>query len=472
MVKRVRATISEYQMFDKGERVVAGVSGGPDSVALLFILSSLKDDFDLDLHVAHLDHCLRQEESEGDALFVEDLANRLKLPLVLDRIDLRAEKTKGLSLEAYARQVRYNFFVRVARDVGASKIALGHQADDVVETILIHLIRGSGPGGLSGIPPLRRVSNGIDIVRPLIRIWREEIEGYLKEKGIPSRFDSSNFDTIHLRNRIRNELIPGLAAYNPKFRQALTKSLALWSKDDEYLGRLASEALKTLLLESSEGKVVFVIDNKIQEDPIGFRIIREALTLLKGDLEGITFNHIEGIAHLVKDGPVQGHLDLPHKIKVQREYGRLRLYIDEDGRGVERDLFEYPVSIPGRTRILGLDLDLKILPANGFTLKNLEKISSSTEVYLDYDRVRPPLSVRTRLRGDRFSPLGMGGEKKIKDFYIDLKLPALQRDRIPLLLDRDGIIWVIGFRIDERVKLTDRTKRILKAFYKVDNKDE
>lgn len=469
--EKVRATISEYRMLDKGDRVVVGVSGGPDSVALLYVLSSLKDEFDLNLHAAHLNHCLRGKEAEGDALFVADLAKKLKIPHIIEKIDVRTgNKTQG-SLETWAREQRYEFFLKVARGLGAAKVALGHQADDVIETILMHLIRGSGAGGLSGIPPLRRLSKEVVLIRPLISIWAAEIENYLKDKGIPSRFDSSNLDPAHLRNRIRHELIPGLLEYNPGFRRSLTRSLNLWCRDDNYLRCLANEALEDVLLEKSKGKIVFSLNKfNIYDPSIGFRLIREGLNLLKGNLEGITYSHIEAIAALIQDGPSQGQLNLPCGISVQREYDQLVLYEDKGGKREEGNFFEHSVNLPGQTRIpqLNLVLDTEVLSADEFTLDNLREFSTdiSIEVYLDYGRIMPPLSLRPRRKGDRFLPLGMEGAKKIKDFFIDLKIPSALRDQIPLLVDRDRIIWVLGYRIDERMKVTKGTKQILKVSYR------
>jgi len=476
-IEKVRATIAGYRMFDKGNKVVIGVSGGPDSVALLWILFSLKDEYKLSLYIAHLNHCLRGKEAQADVSFVNDLAKRLRLPFFTEEIDIKRKKLEigHLSLETLARKERYDFLLRVAKRVGASKIALGHQTDDLVETILMHLIRGTGPRGLRGMPPVRKLSQEVILVRPLIRVASDEIKSYLEEREIPFRYDSSNLDLAHLRNRIRHELIPKLKEYNPKFCNLLIKSFNLLANDDEYLSSLAKKALMDLLLERSDQEIVLDLNKFIKEKPIEFRLIREALNMVKGDLDGITYDHIEAIARLIKKGPPQGRVDLPHEIKALREYDRLRLHIEKQGRGpIERkNSFNSLVDLPGKVEIPELNtiFETEILSIDDSFWNNLKEALNNSVVYFDYDQVKTPLALRFRQKGDRFSPLGMSGTKKVKDFFIDLKIPSFQRDEIPLLLDRKGIIWIVGYRIDERAKVRKETRRILKISYKKRGKE-
>jgi tRNA(Ile)-lysidine synthase len=470
ILEKVRTTISTYNLLDGGERVVIGVSGGPDSVALLHLLYSLKEEYRISLHIAHLNHRLRGKASEEEEEFVRGLAKRLGLPFSVKGVDIRERcKDSPFSIEVQARRERYLFFEEVANSIGAEKIALAHQADDVIETVIMDLIRGSGLRGLRGIPPIRKDGENVWIIRPLIRIHREEIEGYLKFKKLRYFIDRSNIEPINLRNRIRLTLIPKLEEYNPNFRRTFLRSIDIWRRDENYLRKLASNALERITIERKRGEILLGIEDLRREDEaLQFHILREALLSVRESLDGFGSQHIESILNLAKKGPPHGRIDLPYGVKAEREYEKIGLYAErrvEERRG---RFYQYLLNIPGKIAIDDppLLITTQILSIEDLSPKDPKKLSTNSIVYIDYEAIEGPLLLRPRLEGDWFRPLGIKGRKKVKDFFMDLKVPIAKRQRIPLLVDRGGIIWVLGYRIDERVKITDRTKKVLKIEYR------
>lgn len=443
-------------MLGKGDKVVIGISGGPDSVALGHILSNLQQKYKLTLHLAHLNHLLR-EEAKQEAAFVQELAETLNLPVTIEEIDVARDTSKNFSLEQKARKVRYEFLIRVAKGISATKIALAHHLDDNLETIMMWLIRGCGAEGFGGIPPVRKIAPHLCVIRPLINITKQEIEDYLKLHNLSFKIDSSNLEKDYLRNKIRLKLLPKLAEYNPNIKQALTKLSLLWEVDNEYLNLLSTKAKEKVVLE--DGGIDLKEFSK-EHQAIQSRILRQIIEEVKGNLEGIAFSHIEAILNLIKDGPSQGSLDLPANIKVEREYDKLVICKGErEKRGNGEGII---LIVPGVTRLKELIIETQLFSTSYPLTPNPSK------AYLDYDKLKLPILVRHRKFGDRFHPYGMvhpygmAGSKKVKDFLMDLKVPRKARDKVYLLEDGEGIIWIVGFnRIDERVKITEDTKKVL-----------
>ena len=457
----VKETIKKFGMLSPGDRVVVGVSGGPDSVALLHILKELAPQLKVSLFIAHLNHRFRGKESDRDAEYVQELALKLDLPIIVESRDVPAFISKEkVSAEDGARKARYDFFGQVAKQIRANKVALGHNADDQAETVLMRLLRGSGREGLGGIPPVRDLavqaqSPKIQIIRPLIETTREEIERYLKGRGIKSRLDASNIETVYLRNRIRWELLPLLTQYNPNIKSILVRTAQVLGEEDRYLEGIVAKHLRRIVKKKGEGIILDII--KLSSLPLSIqrRILRESLGLIKGGRLDIQLSHIDDILNLLK-ARGRASLDLPGNILVTKEYRRLSLSF----KGEERvPSFRYPLKVPGVTEVpeIGLSLLAKILKERPRRVKE----SSKKKAYFDYQRIEAPLSLRNREEGDRFQPLGMRGSKKLKDFFIDEKIPLKERERIPLLLSGEEIIWVVGQRISDKAKITDKTKKVL-----------
>jgi tRNA(Ile)-lysidine synthase len=453
IVDKVRKTIAGYGMIQPGETVIVAVSGGPDSVCLLHILYRLREELHMKLVVAHLDHGLRPQEDEAETELVRALSASLNLPFEAEKsvMDLRGAN----SLEEAAREVRYGFLERVRSLHEGQKIAVAHTLNDQAETFLMRLLRGSGPTGLSGIPPVR----GGVIIRPLIQVAREEVEAYLTMHGLSYAIDSSNVRTGHLRNRIRLELVPLLLEYQPKLVEHLGETAVQMREEDEILDNLAGEWMEREA-EIHAGGGISIAVAPFLALPAALRnvVTRRILRTVRGDLRRIGRVHIRSVEDLARSERAQGSLDLPNGLKLTRTYDRLIYSLRTEQ--VTPD-FSYSVEGPGTLFLREIRMNL--------TLVEKERTGEPTApaspwtALLDGDKVRFPLLIRSVRPGDRFVPLGMKGHKKLKDFFVDLKVPLARRRATPLLCVDDIPIWVGGFRIDDRFKVSPSTKRILMA---------
>lgn len=315
--ERVRETIRTDRLLARGNRVLLGVSGGPDSVALLHLLWRLREAWRLGLAVVHVDHQLRPE-SGGDAAFVEAFAGQLGVPVTVVRRDLGSEPGHGLSLEDHARRIRYAAFQEVAARQRATHLALAHTADDQAETVLMRLLRGSGLAGAAGIPVTRPLGE-VTIIRPLLRVWRQEILAYLREHRLSSRQDATNADRRFVRNRIRHELIPLLEReYNPQIKVLLTQFAQLCQADAAFLSELARRSWKRLV-KPHNGALAIRCEGLIgQPKALQRQLIRLAIQSLQGDLAGFEFRHWLQIERLVTDRPAGTILDLPGQVRLER----------------------------------------------------------------------------------------------------------------------------------------------------------
>ena len=452
-LEKVKGTISRYNMLAPNVRVVVGVSGGPDSVSLIHLLSRLQGEYNLSLWIAHLNHRLRGREAEEEEKWVKQFGRELGIYVISDSCDVRLlAKRKKLSLEEAGRRARYSFLEHVANEVRASRIALAHTASDQVETFLMRLIKGAGPDGLSGIPPVR---NGV--VRPLIDTFREEIEAYCKENDLHPCQDSSNLDLCFLRNRIRWDLIPHLSGqYNPRVGEALFRASQILRDEGDYLERETRKVLRSIVLGQKRNEVILDTQKLCRLHPaIRRRVLRKAVGEVGGDLKGITFDHINSALGM-GSGRGTKKLDFSGGIVVKREYDRLVIRRRGSNNKVS---FRYPLVVPGKTELGELNL---ILEAENIVERPTNFAKDNSVAYLDHDMLQEPLFLREKKRGDRFQPSGMRGSKKIKDFFIDLKIPLEERDKVPLLISKDKVAWVVGYRVDERFKIQKSTRRILK----------
>jgi tRNA(Ile)-lysidine synthase len=446
--KKFSAALQSIPSIDPEETVVVAVSGGPDSVCLLDLMRERAQEAGFYLHVAHLNHGFRAE-AEEEARFVEGLASRWNLPVTVRKVDLPDIcRTRKLSKQAGARAVRYAFLEEVARSQGARWIALGHTADDQAETVLMRLLRGAGGIGLSGIPPVRQGR----VIRPLLSITRSEILRHLTEGMIPFVEDPSNARTDYLRNRIRHELLPILARYNPRIRQVLCREAGLLREEDQFIEELLKGALPALCVRQPDGLALLADGMRGVPPVLARRAIRWAIKEIKGNLEGITSDHVASVFKLLH-GPVSGKRPLPEEIVVERDYDRLLFRKNPPAPVAWSPI---PLSIPGETTIPGLSLKLVSRITDGAPLP-----ASPSEAAFDLDRVSSPLILRPRRPGDHFYPVGMTGRKKLQDFFVDEKVHRNDRDQMPLLAAPEGILWVVGRRQDRRFAANPKSKRTL-----------
>lgn len=453
VLAKVLSLSSEHSLLTPGDTVVAAVSGGADSVALLDILLSLSG-LRLNIIVAHLNHSLRGDESDEDERFVAELAASRGLPFECERADVRSLSLRDkLSLEDAGRRARYDFFDRTAVRYGARSVALAHHADDQAETVLLRLLRGAGVTGLAAMSPRRDGR----YVRPLLTLSRSEIEGYLHARKISFRVDSSNTDTVFTRNRIRHELIPALSRFNPEIARRLAVTADLLAADDEVLEAVADASLKRTAREINAEGVVLDVNMLLPElRGVRYRIYRRAVSLVTGGLWGISSAHVRQIDEIVHSRKPNFRLQLPGKVSVVRSYGTVAFSRGVDGGGWDDSLVVdgpgcYP--LPG-----GAELRVEIAPPP----EDLEKFPPERACF-DLDHAPFPWLVRGFRPGDRISPLGMAGSKKVKDIFIDEKVARERRRLIPLVFSNDELVWVCGFRTGHAARVTENTVRTVLA---------
>ena len=448
MLPHVRQAIHKHHLLKPGERVVVAVSGGADSVVLLHCLLRLRAEFSLALHVAHLDHGLRETSSQ-DASFVQALATSWGLPATIGSL-VQALPTNR-SLQAAARQARYQFLQEVASEIGATKIALGHHRDDQAETVLLNLLRGSGLRGLRGMLAIREGQ----IIRPLLGVGRDEIEAYAKRYHLSFLEDLSNRDPRFLRNRIRWQLLPLLQReYNPSISKTLAKTAELLAEEEAYVEGAVDQISRPLFNMQGNRICMGVGVLRGLAPPIRRRILERAIRAVapKGYL---TSAHLEAVERLFQlEGP--SAVTLPHGRSAWRSGDLLYLGWREKREG---SLLNRELQVPGEVELpeLGMTVKAAILPQSVVDPKG----SNPDRAYADWDQVLPPLRIRSWRPGDRFRPLGLRGSKKLQDLFVDAKIPREDRGKVPIVTDRKGILWVPGFRIDERAGIGGATERVL-----------
>ena len=454
-------TIRRHKLLEDVRTVVVGLSGGPDSVCLLDLLALMAERGELSvrIHAAHLNHGLRGAESDEDERFARELAERMGLPITVERRDVGT--AGGGSIEEAARRERYSFLAAVARDVGAEAVAVAHNADDQIETVLHRLIRGAGLKGLRGMSPARPLERGsaVRLIRPLLRARRSRILEYLRGRGLSFREDSSNRDNKFLRNRIRNELLPLLEAdYNPALGESVLR-----------LSRSVSDAHSLLAEMADAGAAACVANGAINID--GFRETHDALKPLVIDsavasaapgAPQLGATHYEAVIELALDGEPGGRVDLPGGITAERSRETV-VFARAQPRSRAPDV-EVALEAPGETTVgaLGITVRAELADRSEFDLDAFLSCKTCYDEALDFDAIAGPLVLRSRRDGDRFRPLGVGGGKKVGDFLTDLKVPAAERDRVLVVAAGDQPVWVVGYRIDERAKVTPRTKRVIR----------
>ncbi|MDO4453641.1 MAG: tRNA lysidine(34) synthetase TilS [Eubacteriales bacterium] len=453
--------IRQYRMIEEGDHVIAGVSGGPDSVYLLFLLTQYQKSVPFSISVVHVEHGIRGQESREDAQFVQRLCKKMELPFFLFEVDAQKEaRTKKISTEEAGRILRYHAFEEVCRRSGANKIAIAHNEDDQAETILWNLARGSGLAGLCGMQPVRG-----KLIRPMLTTSRTEIEQWLEENEIETRQDKTNLEEIYTRNKIRHQIIPRLKeGINAQAVRHIAEAGQKIQKAEAFLQKMTDQA-QEVCLERSENSARIQIEPFLnQEAIIQEYLIRRAVSEVSDGLKDFTNRHMEALLKIAR-GAEQAQTNLPGGVIGRKEKGLLILSQAETDCREKKNIF-IEVPVPGIVQL-----------ENGMAEFTLEETKcqripeKSYTKWIDYDTIKSRLILRSRLPGDYLIINKEGGKKKLKDYLIDRKVPREERDSILLLADGSHILWVVGFRISEACKVKESTKHILKIQITKENKD-
>jgi tRNA(Ile)-lysidine synthase len=423
-------------------------------MALIHVLWELRQEYRLFLVVAHLDHGLRPE-GPAEKFFVQEASQRLGIPFVSQRgAVLEKKEQQRFTLQEAAREIRYSFFLETAQIHEAAKIALGHTADDQAETVIMRLLRGSGTRGLGGIPPVRDKV----FIRPLLESWREEVESFLRERKVAFLSDPSNRLPPFLRSRVRHELLPILRQYNPRLPQMLVQMAEIFKAEEDFWQILLKEKFPAVVKSQNNTSLALDIPSlKVQPLPLRLRLLRHAVEKALGNLRRIELVHILSMDRLLHSPNPNQRLQLPQGLSLTKAYEVLTLAKLRE----ESPSFEIPVAGPGCWKIPEIRREMRFKILTSLPIVNPGK--SSAAALLDFDKAAFPLVIRSFRAGDRLQPLGMEGEKKVKDLFIDCKIPAGQRKRIPLLFKDDQLLWVPGLRLDHRVRVQAKTREILRV---------
>ncbi|NLB52000.1 MAG: tRNA lysidine(34) synthetase TilS [Syntrophomonadaceae bacterium] len=447
MLEKVISFVNRNQLINKNDKILLAVSGGPDSMALLHIMQHLKDELDIQIGVAHLNHQLRPE-ADAEEEYLKNYCQKRIIPFYSRSVDvLLCARQQRKSVEEAGRDLRYQFFMEITNQFNWERLATAHHKDDRAETVLLHLLRGSGVKGLRSIMPVSGY-----LIRPLLSVTKEEILDFLILHKVKFFIDESNSDFSYLRNRLRHELLPLLKAYNPQIVTALNQ-LADIAQEENYAMEKENDALWEQLIISDEADKI-VLDNKklLQVLPAyQRRLVQKALGKLKGE-SGWSLQIIDYVLDLAKKTGAAKQINLPQKVLVRREYDKLIFSMNQQNK----IKFLYEITIPGSLTIeeTGETYSFKIEAKENFQPTN-------GETYFDYDKMKQPLFLRSRKKGDRFEPSNMQGTKKIKDYFIDIKLPIEERDLVPVLASDQEIYGLLGYRSAKKAIVDSNTQNIL-----------
>lgn len=476
---RFKAAIQRHVLLAPGDGVVVGVSGGPDSLAMLHLLRRLREEWGLQLHALHVHHGIRGEDANADASFVTEICAAWDIACHIERIDAPGlAQARRYTLEEAARRGRYTALAQAAANFGAGRIAVAHNANDQAETVLLHMLRGSGLAGLRGMLPTSTLSashllpgedvaplNNLSLIRPMLGFGRDEIEAYCQEHDLYPRLDRTNADLLHTRNHLRHEIIPLLETVNPRLRESLNRMAAVLAADHDYLEAGMKSAWQQVTIESGQQWVRL---NRMtwRELPLALRraVLREAIRQIGGDEIG--YVHVEAASDIAERGLTGTMTDLPSGIQVRVEHNCILVAATDAAPRPDWPLIPpdavLDIGGPGVYLPPGSDWHFSLSAyegkRDGAAWRAL--LADPWAAPLAADRLSFPLTLRSRRSGDRFRPQGAGVWQKVGDFQTDHKVPAMWRDQLPLLLAGDQIVWICGWRVDERCVVKNKTGQV------------
>lgn len=478
---RVSAFLRLHGLGTSGRPLLAGVSGGPDSLCLLHALHALE--LPAPLVVVHVDHQLRAGESQADAAYVEARCRTLGVPAIVRAVDVRGHRRQHrLTLEEAARDLRLRVFADLSADLGAEAVLVGHTLDDQAETVLLHVLRGSGIAGLGGMEPVTRLETGggaVVLGRPLLVTSRAETEAYCKQNGLEPRRDASNVSLAYTRNRVRHELLPVMRTFNPAVTEALTRLASSARNAAAFLDLEVQKVWAGVVTAEGRGLAIDRAALRAVPPALATHLLRRAVLEVSGSLDGISAGHLGQLQHLAA-GSTGKRVRLPGGVMCVVEYGRLNLtpvrvgdssdrpsplrrrgYRGDVAQGFGTRLPTATLNVPGVTLVGDWEVSATLMlkdevgPAQGPMVALMNGGLAST-----------PLWVSTRQRGDRFQPLGMPGSKKLQDLFVDVKVPLAERDAVPIVRGEEGILWVVGYRLAEVARIRPEARSVLRLEFR------
>jgi tRNA(Ile)-lysidine synthase len=469
MLRKASNYIKSHILIEKGDRILVGVSGGADSVCLLHILSTLYQDTDVFFLVVHVHHGIRNEEADRDEAFVRTLCDSLKIEYkayYYDVISIASEQ--GISEEEAGRKVRYETFVNASVEYRCNKVAVAHNKNDNAETFLFNLFRGSAVKGLTGMDSIITMKTNVGniiVIRPLLAITREEIEAYLEEHNLSYQNDSTNFGDVYTRNKIRNRVLAyAKDQINTNAIEHINNAAGHLGETYNFVESCINERYQAIVRQGHMSYEYSILDIEKEDIVIRKGIIRRILGDLADSLKDIEAKHVEAVLSL-SNKQVGKMIHLPYKIIALKNYGSIKLYLASnsmDKISLNHELtMPTDILVPGKTDIEQYEIYIE---ADVFEYeKNQPFPKNSCMKWFDYDKIENTLKLRTRKTGDYLQIDSRGGRKKLKDYFIDLKIPKEERDRLLLVADGSHILWIIGYgdRISEGYKISDNTKQVL-----------
>lgn len=460
MHKKVLSYIKDNDLIQSGDKILVALSGGPDSICLLNILFELKEELNIDIAAAHLNHLLRGEDAFKDEEYVINICNSMEIQCFVKRVDINSySKEHKLSSEMAGRNVRYDFFEEVLKREGFNKVATAHNANDQAETILFRLMRGTGLEGLGGI----KVSRDNKIIRPVLCLTREEVEDYINLKNLSPRIDKTNFEKIYNRNKIRLDILPYMKEnFNKDIIQTLNRMSLIIQKDNQFLESLSLSFYNKYCIEYND---YFIIKKEIfkEEEPIANRVLRHAVVKYSKSDYDFEMKHIYIILKLAQ-GASGKVVDLPNGIYAENIYGDI--YIKNKIRKLEINNAKEEIIINkdniNKNIVEFYNYTIEFFVIDNFKESDIRLNESNLIKYFDFDKINNYISIRNRKDGDKIIPLGMSGQKKLKDIFINMKIPKEERDNIPIICFDQKIACIAGIRTSEEYKLTSKSKNILK----------
>ena len=459
--ERFKKNLRNKNLISNNNRLLLGVSGGPDSLTMLDLFTSIRDDFNLEIIVFHLNHLFREEAGQ-EAEYVRRICEKKNLKAIIKTHDVpKYVENNNLSPEEGAREIRFKYLKEIFQNEDIDKIGLAHNKDDLVETVLLNIFRGSGMRGLKGIEDEVTIE-GMKIIHPLLIFFRSEIIDYCNSNGLEPVYDPSNDSNLYSRNRIRNNILPLIEnQINPNVKQVITRMTESVKEDYNFIKQYSDKKFKELLIEKDEQK--YILDLKKIKDlhpTLIKRIINIIVKELKGNIDNFYYKHYNDIINFIDANNTGDLLDLPDNINIKISYDKLIVI-----KGTFSKTEKYSKLIEDEGEYLlpyNQKLAVNIIPKK----LNWRNYKDKNSCLIDFNKVVFPLKVRNRRDGDTFIPLGMEGHKKVKDFFIDNKVPDYMRDKIPIVFDGKGnLIWICGYRMAESFKLEKESKKTILIKY-------